>query len=123
MGFLDRVAKAFVPDVGKRQDLGGVPARAVIVEKLGHGTRHKGVSVRTVYLDLVLRLVGDDAGGTTTVRAYVAPRAAVIATDGLEVPVRVDASSGELLGLDEEAWEEEAKVLDAEYESGARKRG
>ena len=125
MGFLDRVANALVPGSGKRQgeDLGGVPARAVIVEKLGHGTREKGVSIRHVRLDVVLRVVGDDEGQTTKVTAYVAPRAAVIATAGLEVPVRVDASSGALLGLDGEVWENEAKVLDAEYESGARERG
>jgi hypothetical protein len=64
-----------------------------------------------------------DEGQTTKVRAYVASRAAVIATDGLEVPVRVDETSGALLGLDGEAWKAEAKVLDAEYEAGTRKRG
>ena len=46
----------------------------------------------------------------------------MIATAGLEDPVRVDAS-GALLGLDGEAWEAEAKVLDAEYEAGTRTRG
>ena len=126
MGFLDRVVKAVVPEIGKRraeEDLGGVPAKAVIVEKLGYGTPDKGVSTRHVHLDVVLRMIGDAEGQTTKVRAYVAHRAAVIATAGLEVPVRVDASSGALLGLDGEAWEKEAKVLDAEYESGARQRG
>src|SRR5688500_11017025 len=123
MGFLDRVAKVFVPDVGKREALGGVPARAVIVEKLSHGTPDHGTRVSTVHLDVVLRVVGDHEAQTTMVRAQVAPRAAVIATGGLEVPVRVDPSTGTLLGLDSQAWEEEAKVLDAEYESGARQRG
>ena len=47
----------------------------------------------------------------------------MIATDGLEVPVRVDASTGALLGLDGDAWEAEAKILDAEYEAGTRTRG
>ena len=124
MGFLDRVARAFVPAAGKRPggDLGGVPARAVVVEKRGHGTPDHGVSTRYVNLDVVLRVVGDDEGHTTKVRAYVAPRAAVIATAGLEVPVRVD-ESGALLGLDGEAWEAEAQVLDAEYEAGMRTRG
>ena len=124
VGFLDRVAKAFVPAVDKRPggELGGVPARAVVVEKRAYGTPEKGVSTRYVNLDLVLRVVGDDEGQTTKVRAYVAPRAAVIATAGLEVPVRVD-ESGALLGLDGEAWEAEAKVLDAEYEAGTRTRG
>lgn len=123
MGFLDRVAKAIIPKAGERPggELGGVPARAVVVEKRGHGTPDRGTSTRYVHVDLVLRVVGEEQ--TTQLRAYVAHRAAVIATAGLEVPVRVDESTGALLGLDGDAWEAEAQVLDAEYEAGTRKRG
>ena len=122
MGLLDRIVKAVRGDSPRPGgELGGVPARATVVEKRGHGTADSGVSTRYVYLDLVLRVVGEEQ--TTKVRAYVDPRAAVIATDGLEVPVRVDAASGALLGLDGDAWEAEAKILDAEYEAGTRTRG
>ena len=37
--------------------------------------------------------------------------------------MRVDETTGALLGLDCEAWEAEATVLDAEYEAGTRKPG
>ena len=125
MGLLDRVVKAVIGDAGAGPrpggELGGVPARAIVVEKRGHGTPESGVRTRYVNLDLTLRVVGEEL--TTKVRAYVDPRAAVIATAGLEVPVRVDATTGALLGLDGDAWESEAKVLDAEYEAGTRERG
>jgi hypothetical protein len=123
VGFLKRLVKG-VGDLQSPRpggELGGVPARAMVVEKRGQGSAEPGSNTRYVNLDLVLRLVGEEQ--TTKVRAYVDPRAAVIATAGLEVPVRVDEATGALLGLDGDAWEAEAKVLDAEYEAGTRRRG
>ena len=125
MGLLDRIVKAVTGDASGSPrpggELGGVPARAMVVKKRGYGTPEAGVATRYVNLDLVLRVVGEEQ--TTDVRAYVDHRAAVIATAGLEVPVRVDEETGALLGLDGEAWEAEAKLLDASYEAGTRTRG
>jgi len=127
MGLLNRIAKRVMPDVTDIPrpggEIGGVPARAIVVEKRGFAAPEKHEVPRYVNLDLVLRLVGDDERHTVDVRAFVAPRAAVIATAGLEVPVRVDPATGALLGLDGEAWEAEAVILDAEYEAGTRRRG
>ena len=123
MGFLKRLVKG-VGDLQSPRpggELGGVPARAMVVEKRGYGSPEAGGNTRYVNLDLVLQVIGEEQ--TTKVRAYVDPRAAVIATAGLEVPVRVDEATGALLGLDGDAWEAEAKVLDAEYEAGTRQRG
>jgi len=121
MGFLQRVAKAVTPDTTDVPrpggDLGGVPGRAVVIRKLGHASLEKHETPRYINVDFEARLVGRAGGPPIEIRAYVAPRAAVILWEGLEVPVRVDRVSGAVLGLDGDAWEAEAEKLDELYEA------
>jgi hypothetical protein len=130
MGLLDRLKQraraeiaTFTDHPRPNGDVEGDPARAVIVEKRSQGTVEAGVANQFIFVDLVLRLVGDDAGTTTTeVRAYVAPRAAALAKDGREVPVRLDPETGALAGLDAAAWEQEAAAIDAGHDPTPRSR-
>ena len=80
------------------------------------------MSTRYVYLDLVLRVVGEEQ--TTKVRAYVDPRGGGDRDRRARPPGARGRGHGlRLLGLDGDAWEAEAKILDAEYEAGTRTRG
>jgi hypothetical protein len=114
MGFLRKMRNAAQGAVGAviprpGGDIGGVPARGVIVEVIqgpfsgrdGEYTLWNGVTVSA-------RLATDPADTPPMViECYMKSHAWRDLEPGRDVPVRVDAQSGALIGLDCEAYETE----------------
>ena len=116
MGFFDRLHKvrdtaqgalgAVIPRPGG--DLGGVPARGIVVELIQgpFGQRNRGSALWNK-VTLSLRLTDAPNDPPQVVECYLKTRAWLDLDPGLDVPVRVDPSTGALLGLDCQAYEDE----------------
>ena len=117
MGFFDKLHKvrdkaqgavgAVIPRPGG--DIGGVPARGTVVELIQgpFGQRNRGSALWNK-VTLSLRLAdADPSSAPQVVECSLKTRAWLDLDEGLDVPVRVDAATGALLGLDCEAYEAE----------------
>jgi hypothetical protein len=115
VGLLRRIRHFVLPDLADvprpgGEPVGGEPARAVIVETSGTygadqglGSRH---DVKWTRKKLDVQLVADPEQRATLECHFSEPefRAAL---PGAEVPVRVHAHSGAIVGFDYEAWSAE----------------
>ena len=138
MGFFDKLHKvrdksqgalaAVIPRPGG--DPGGVPARGVVVELIQgpFGQRdHKSALWNKVTISL-RRADAPPDSPPAVVEGYLKTRAWLDLDVGLDVPVRVDPSTGQVISLDWQAYEDERDargprppgfVLDAEPAEGA----
>jgi hypothetical protein len=100
-----RVADTVVPRPGG--DVGGAPARGVVVEVINAPWGEDASSALWSSVTLSLRRADAPADTPTEVQIYLKSRGWRAIEAGQDVPIRVDEQTGSVLGLDGDAYEAE----------------
>ncbi len=119
MGFLDRLKAAILPDYSNvprpgGEPLGGAPGRALVVKTSGSlsGDERPTWAGKTLQLQVVGR-----PEERAKVDCWFSEREFIVTTPGTEVPVRLHAQTGAILGVDYEAWTAEVEQIYATREA------